>query len=107
MKDKINGIYSITNTINGKVYYGSSVDCERRWYQHKSSLNKNIHKNYHLQSSWNKCGKDAVCSFAEGDELRMMLMGLRRFTKYTNPPNVVGLRETIASKLIAENEYCF
>jgi hypothetical protein len=36
----------------------------------------------------------------------MMLMGLRRFTKYTNMPNIVGLRETI-SKLVAENEYCF
>jgi alkylation response protein AidB-like acyl-CoA dehydrogenase len=52
-------------------------------------------------------GKEAIISFAEGDEQRMMLMGLRRFTKYTNMPNVVGLRETITSKLVAENEYCF
>ena len=37
----------------------------------------------------------------------MMLMGLRRFTKYTNMPNVVALRETIAEKLIAANGYCF
>jgi hypothetical protein len=37
----------------------------------------------------------------------MMLMGLKRFTKYTNMPNVVALRETITSKLVAENEYCF
>ncbi|MFT7385965.1 MAG: alkylation response protein AidB-like acyl-CoA dehydrogenase [Nonlabens sp.] len=52
-------------------------------------------------------GKESIISFAEGDEQRMMLMGLRRFTKYTNMPNVVGLRETITSKLVAENEYCF
>ena len=52
-------------------------------------------------------GKESVISFAEGDEQRMMLMGLRRFTKYTNMPNIVGLRETIATKLVAENEYCF
>lgn len=52
-------------------------------------------------------GKESVISFAEGDEQRMMLMGLRRFTKYTNMPNVVGLRETITTKLVAENEYCF
>jgi alkylation response protein AidB-like acyl-CoA dehydrogenase len=52
-------------------------------------------------------GKEGIVSFETGDEQRMMLMGLRRFTKYTNPPNVVGLRETIASKLVAENEYCF
>ena len=52
-------------------------------------------------------GKESVISFAEGDEQRMMLMGLRRFTKYTNMPNVVGLRETITTKLVAENKYCF
>ena len=52
-------------------------------------------------------GKESIISFAEGDEQRMMLMGLRRFTKYTNMPNIVGLRETITTKLVAENEYCF
>ncbi|WP_426092760.1 acyl-CoA dehydrogenase family protein [Flavobacterium sp. DSR3-2] len=52
-------------------------------------------------------GKESVISFAEGDEQRMMLMGLRRFTKYANMPNVVGLRETITTKLVAENKYCF
>jgi hypothetical protein len=44
--------------------------------------------------------------FFVGDEQRMMLMGLRRFTKYTNMPNI-GLRETITKKLVSENEYCF
>ncbi len=52
-------------------------------------------------------GKESVISFAEGDEQRMMLMGLKRFTKYTNMPNIVGLREIITTKLVAENEYCF
>ncbi len=52
-------------------------------------------------------GKEGIASFAEGDEQRMMLMGLKRFTKYTNNPNVVALREVITSKLVAENEYCF
>ncbi|UMY64618.1 acyl-CoA dehydrogenase family protein [Flavobacterium sp. HJ-32-4] len=52
-------------------------------------------------------GKEGIVSFAEGDEQRMMLMGLRRFTKYTNMPNVGALRETIASKVIAANSYCF
>lgn len=52
-------------------------------------------------------GKESVISFAEGDEQRMMLMGLRRFTKYTNMPNIIGLREIITTKLVAENEYCF
>ena len=52
-------------------------------------------------------GKESIISFAEGDEQRMMLMGLRRFTKYTNMPNIVALRETITKKLVAENSYCF
>jgi len=52
-------------------------------------------------------GKESIISFAEGDEQRMMLMGLRRFTKYTNMPNIVGLREMITNKLVAENGYCF
>ncbi|WP_396145842.1 acyl-CoA dehydrogenase family protein [Flavobacterium sp.] len=52
-------------------------------------------------------GKESIISFAEGDEQRMMLMGLRRFTKYSNMPNIVALRETITNKLVAENGYCF
>jgi alkylation response protein AidB-like acyl-CoA dehydrogenase len=52
-------------------------------------------------------GKEGIVSFAEGDEQRMMLMGLRRYTKYVNMPNVVKLREQIAAKVIAENKYCF
>ncbi len=52
-------------------------------------------------------GKEAIVSFAEGDEQRMMLMGLKRFTKYANQPNVVALRTKIADKVAAENGYCF
>ena len=52
-------------------------------------------------------GKEAIGSLAEGDEQRIMMMGLRRFTKYANMPNVNELRETIAKELISENQYCF
>ena len=52
-------------------------------------------------------GKESIISFAEGDEQRMMLMGLRRFTKYTNMLNIIELRETITTKLVSENQYCF
>ncbi len=54
-----------------------------------------------------KNGKEAIVSFAEGDEQRMMLMGLKRFTKYTNNPNVVGLRTQIADKVAADKGYTF
>lgn len=52
-------------------------------------------------------GKEAIVSFSEGDELRMMLMGLKRFTKYTNYPNVAELRIKIADKVAADNAYTF
>ena len=52
-------------------------------------------------------GKEAIVSFTEGDEQRMMLMGLKRFTKYTNYPNVVALRTQIADKVAADNGYTF
>lgn len=32
---KISGIYKITNSVNGKIYIGQSIDIEERWYQHK------------------------------------------------------------------------
>lgn len=53
-----------------------------------------------------KEGKDAIQSFAQGDEQRMMLMGLKRFTKTENY-NIKDGRRNIAAKLIAENKYCF
>ena len=54
-----------------------------------------------------KNAKEGIVSFAEGDEQRMMLMGLKRFTKYTNNPNVVALRTQIADKVAADNGYTF
>ncbi len=54
----------------------------------------------------NKNGKEAINSFATGDEQRMMLMGLKRFTK-TDPFNAKDARRKIAARLIEENKYCF
>ncbi|MBS1947915.1 MAG: acyl-CoA dehydrogenase family protein [Bacteroidetes bacterium] len=52
----------------------------------------------------NKFGKDAINAFAEGDEQRMMLLGLKRFTK-TDPFNNKDAKRRIANKLITENKY--
>jgi len=62
---------------------------------------------YHAVDIVNTKAKEGIASFAEGDEQRMMLMGLKRFTKYTNLPNIVALRNAIAEKLTSENKYCF
>ena len=52
----------------------------------------------------NKAGKEAINAFSSGDEQRMMLLGLKRFTK-TEPFNSKDARRRIADKLIAENKY--
>jgi hypothetical protein len=52
----------------------------------------------------NKAGKEAINGFAQGDEQRMMLLGLKRFTKYA-PFNSKDARRRIADKLIESNKY--
>ena len=53
-----------------------------------------------------KNGKDAINAFASGDEQRMMLLGLRRFTK-GEPFNTKEARRRIADRMISENKYFF
>ncbi|PHR74053.1 MAG: acyl-CoA dehydrogenase [Lutibacter sp.] len=52
-------------------------------------------------------GKHSIISFTQDDEQRMMLMGLKRYIKYTNMPNIIKLRNIIADKVTKENKYCF
>ena len=54
----------------------------------------------------NNAGREAITSFAEGDELRVMLMGLKRFTKI-EPLNLKNARRRIADAMIEENKYIF
>jgi len=61
---------------------------------------------YDAADKIDKAGKDALNSFAEGDELRMMLMGLKRFTK-TEAFNPKAARQKIAEKIIEANKYCY
>ena len=62
---------------------------------------------YHAVDLIHQNSKEAIVSFAEGDEQRMMLMGLKRFTKYLNQPNIIKLRNIIADKVVATNTYPF
>lgn len=61
---------------------------------------------YDAADKINKAGKDALNSFADGDELRMMHIGLKRFTK-VEPFNTKESRRRIATKMIEANSYCF
>ncbi len=53
-----------------------------------------------------KAGRDAIYAYAEGDEQRMMISGLRRFTK-TDPFNTKNARRRVAAKMLTDNKYSF
>lgn len=59
---------------------------------------------YDAVDKLNKSGKEALNAFATGDELRMLLLGLKRFTK-APPFNSKDARRRIAKKLLADNQY--
>lgn len=61
---------------------------------------------YEAAEEIDRAGKEALLSFAEGDEQRMMLTGLKRFTK-VDPFNIKDSRQKVAQALIDANEYCF
>ena len=64
-----------------------------------------VYLNDAVDAVW-KAGKEGINSFAEGDEQRMMLLGLKRFTK-TEPFNAKDARRMIADKLIEEGKYAY
>lgn len=53
------GIYTLVNKTTGKVYVGSSRDCDRRKSEHISRLRRGVHINAKLQAAWNKYGEEA------------------------------------------------
>ncbi len=53
------GVYSITNTVDGKVYIGSGQHIHKRWIAHRTLLRRNRHDNTHLQNAWNTHGEEA------------------------------------------------
>ncbi|GGE06706.1 acyl-CoA dehydrogenase family protein [Psychroflexus salis] len=62
---------------------------------------------YYAVEKVNEKAKKGIISFAEGDEQKMMLMGLKRYTKYDNYPNIIALQELVAKKVVDENTYPF
>jgi group I intron endonuclease len=53
------GIYTITHRSSGRSYLGSSVDIDKRWVVHRSSLNRGTHHSPYLQRVWSKHGAAA------------------------------------------------
>lgn len=61
---------------------------------------------HHALSVVTNAGMQAIYGFAEGDELRLMLLGLKRFTKVT-PYNLKVARRKVADYVIEKGEYPF
>lgn len=55
----VSGIYEIRNTLNNKVYIGSSISVNQRMAAHRNYLKRGKHFSRHLQESWNKSGAGA------------------------------------------------
>mgnify|MGYP001284488727 FL=1 len=74
--------------------------------KNKSQINMSKLFLYQAIKNCSRSGEEVILAFAEGDEKKMLLMGLKRFTKgYDINPK--ELRRKVAEKLIKENQYCF
>ena len=58
MKNKVCGVYKITNTVTGDFYIGSSIDVKRRWREHKEPSVLNRYSKYPLYLDMQKYGVD-------------------------------------------------
>lgn len=85
--------------VKKKITLSSEADCSENIDMVKVYI-------YDAMDKVNKSGKDAINAFAEGDEQRMMLLGLKRFTKIASL-NVKEARRRIASKMVAANDYVY
>lgn len=59
MHERVSGIYAIVNTHRHLVYVGKSCDIDQRWREHRSKLQRGLHKNAPLQRDWKRDGVKA------------------------------------------------
>jgi group I intron endonuclease len=95
------GIYIIKNLVNGKYYIGSSININKRFREHKSSLRNNKHHSIKLQRSWNKYGCDIfifeVIQYCERENLiSNEQYWIDHYDSYNNRYN--STKEAVASK---------
>ena len=100
--DIINTIYVAESTLL-RVQKMVALKSEQEYKEQLAMMKVLI---YDSCDNINKFAKDALNSFSTGDELKMMLMGIKRFTKH-EPFNPKEARQLIAKKLIEKNEYCY
>lgn len=99
---KRSGIYSITNTVNGKVYVGSAVSITGRLKAHRWMLQRGDHGNIFLQRAWNKYGeknfKYDVLELCEVSELDVREQHWMDYLKVCNQVYGYNLCPTAGSK---------
>lgn len=61
---------------------------------------------HHAVDKATRCGREAIMAFASGDELRLMLLGLKRFTKI-DPYNLKAARRKVADAVLSKGGYPF
>lgn len=73
MANKDRCAYLIRNSVNGKVYVGSSIAMRKRWLAHRRQLRGGRHQNDHLSAAWKKHGETSfefsVVEECEQDDL--------------------------------------
>lgn len=100
LADMVIELYAAESTIlRTEKLMSSGGDEGSKLYQNMAKLYL-----YEAVQKIRNAGDEAVACFAEGDELRVMLMGLKRFTKM-DPINTKNLRQAIADQMIAENKF--
>jgi group I intron endonuclease len=86
MKQKLSGVYTITNAQNGNVYVGSTVDLDRRWSVHKACLRKHKHYSKLLQEDWDNFGEDCFsCQLVEPCSKETLDVWEQRYIDFLKP----------------------
>ncbi len=90
-------IYMAESTILAAEKNSDKPNAE--YYKAMSQLNL-----YKATNKIRQAGEEAILYLSESDEQKMMLMGLKRFTKYPEIPNQIKLQKFIAQKLIDDGK---
>jgi len=103
------GIYKITNTVNGTIYIGKSIDLSQRWFSHRSYLRKGTHCNQYLQRAWNKYGESAFifeiieyCNILDIDQREIFMIA--EYDTFNNGYNLTLGGEGCAGRIPTEKQ---
>jgi group I intron endonuclease len=84
---KLSGIYKIQSTIHPeRIYIGSAVNIENRWYEHLKKLRRNKHHSIKLQNHFNKYGEnDLTFSIVLGCDKQCLIIHEQYFLDALDP----------------------